>query len=54
MVNNTYGILLSTAKVALCGIFNFLLRDALNQMKDNKMSEKDAMDCALQVSKGVQ
>jgi serine/threonine protein kinase len=29
-------------------------RDALNLCKDNKMSEKESLECILQVSKGVQ
>jgi serine/threonine protein kinase len=31
-----------------------LSRDALNVCKDNKMNEKESLECILQVSKGVQ
>ena len=30
------------------------LWDALNEAKDNKMAEKDGLECVLQISKGVQ
>ena len=30
------------------------VRDALNLCKDNKMNEKESLECILQVSKGVQ
>jgi serine/threonine protein kinase len=30
------------------------LRDALNLCKDNKMNQRDGLQCVLQISKGVQ
>lgn len=35
-------------------VYSLSLRDALNLCKDNKMGEKEALECVLQISKGVQ
>jgi len=32
----------------------FRLRDALNLCKDNRLDERESLQCVLQISKGVQ
>jgi hypothetical protein len=52
--NKLFGISQNTAQVDPYGksICNF--RDVLNICKDNKMNEKECLECVLQISKGVQ
>lgn len=48
------GILLNIAQGARCGNTRYNSRDALNLCKDNKMNEKESLECVLQISKGIQ